>query len=142
MPAHFEELCQDLFRSTLEKVPRDSKIYKSLVHEIVVVQLVFNLSSSWYPITLMARNDKRINPDEAVAYGSTVQAAFLSSDTSEIYSFTPPYQEIFPTYFYNQPGVLIQIFEVNMLAPRINLSRIPPALCGVPQIAISMPMVF
>jgi L1 cell adhesion molecule like protein len=36
----FEELCQDLFRSTLdpvEKVLRDSKIDKSNVHEIVLV---------------------------------------------------------------------------------------------------------
>ena len=38
--ARFEELCQDLFRSTLEpveKVLRDAKIDKSLVHEIVLV---------------------------------------------------------------------------------------------------------
>ena len=36
----FKELCQDLFRSTLdpvEKVQRDSKIDKSNVHEIVLV---------------------------------------------------------------------------------------------------------
>src|SRR5580658_4944700 len=38
--AQFEELCQDLFRSTLEpveKVLRDSEIDKSNVHEIVLV---------------------------------------------------------------------------------------------------------
>ena len=38
--ARFEELCQDLFRSTMEpveKVLRDSKIDKSSVHEIVLV---------------------------------------------------------------------------------------------------------
>lgn len=38
--ARFEELCQDLFRKTMdpvEKVLRDSKIDKSLVHDIVLV---------------------------------------------------------------------------------------------------------
>ena len=38
--ARFEELCQDLFRSTLElveKVRRDTKVDKSQVHEIVLV---------------------------------------------------------------------------------------------------------
>ena len=38
--ARFEELCQDLFRSTMdpvEKVLRDSKIDKANVHEIVLV---------------------------------------------------------------------------------------------------------
>jgi heat shock protein 1/8 len=38
--AHFEYLCQDLFRSTLEpgeKVLRDSKIDKSSVHELEIV---------------------------------------------------------------------------------------------------------
>jgi L1 cell adhesion molecule like protein len=40
MYARFEELCQDLFRSTLdpvEKVVRDLKIDKANVHEIVLV---------------------------------------------------------------------------------------------------------
>ncbi|KAI0040739.1 HSP70-domain-containing protein, partial [Auriscalpium vulgare] len=38
--ARFEELCQDLFRGTLEpvvKILRDSKIDKANVHEIVLV---------------------------------------------------------------------------------------------------------
>jgi hypothetical protein len=87
--ARFEELCQDLFRSTLdpvEKVLRDSKIDKSNVHEIVsvggstriprIVKLVSDFFNGKEP-------DKIINPDEAVAYGAAVQTAILSGDTSE-----------------------------------------------------------
>ncbi|KAH8111631.1 Hsp70 protein-domain-containing protein [Phellopilus nigrolimitatus] len=61
--ARFEELCQDLFRSTLkpvEKVLRDSKIDKSNVHEIVLIGGSTNLFNGKEP-------NKSINPDNAVA---------------------------------------------------------------------------
>jgi len=87
--ARFEELCQDLFSSTLkpvEKVLVDSKIAKSAVHEIVLVggstripkiqKLVSDFFNGKEP-------NKSINPDEAVAYGAAVLAAILSGDTSE-----------------------------------------------------------
>ena len=74
--ARFEELCQDLFRSTLdpvEKVLRDSKIDKANVHEIVLVggstriPRIVNLVSDYFKGT---EPNKTINPDEAVAYGA------------------------------------------------------------------------
>ena len=87
--ARFEELCQDLFRSTLEpveKVLRDSKIDKANVHEIVLVggstriPHVVKLLSDFFD---GKKTNKGINPDEAVAYGAAVMAAILSGDTSE-----------------------------------------------------------
>jgi len=85
----FEELCQDLFRSTLdplEKVLRDSKIDKGNVHEIVmvggstriprIVEIVSDFFGGKTP-------SKSINPDEAVARGAAIQAAVVSGDTSE-----------------------------------------------------------
>lgn len=87
--ARFEELCADLFRSTLEPVEkslRDAKLDKGQVNEIVLVG-----GSTRIPKVQKLLQDffngkelnKSINPDEAVAYGAAVQAAILSGDTSE-----------------------------------------------------------
>ncbi|KAJ7192075.1 heat shock protein 70 family [Mycena pura] len=80
----FEELCEDLFRSTLEPIEQvlyDSKIDQSNVHEIVLVggstriprirTLVSNFFDGKEP-------NRSINPDEVVASGAAVQAAILS----------------------------------------------------------------
>ncbi|CAJ0635259.1 14020_t:CDS:2 [Entrophospora sp. SA101] len=87
--ARFEELNQDLFRSTmepLEKVLRDSKIDKTQVHDIVLVggstriPKIQKLLSDFFNGKEL---NKSINPDEAVAYGAAVQAAIYTGDTSE-----------------------------------------------------------
>lgn len=87
--ARFEELCGDLFRSCLdpvEKVLRDSKIDKSLVHEIVLVggstriPKIQKLLSDYFNGKELC---KSINPDEAVAYGAAVQAAILTGQQSD-----------------------------------------------------------
>nr|AIK01869.1 HSP70 [Orius sauteri] len=86
--ARFEELCSDLFRSTLqpvEKALQDAKLDKGAIHDVVLVG-----GSTRIPkIQSLLQNffngkslNLSINPDEAVAYGAAVQAAILSGDQS------------------------------------------------------------
>merc|ERR1712000_731972 len=88
--ARFEDMNMDYFRKCMEpveKVLRDSKLSKSQVHEIVLVggstriPKVQEMLSEFFNGKEL---NKSINPDEAVAFGATVQAAILSgADQSE-----------------------------------------------------------
>ena len=87
--ARFEELCADLFRSTLTPVEsclRDAKLDKKQIDEIVIVggstriPKVQSLLSNFF-------NGKKLNnsidPDSAIAYGAAIQAAILSGQKGE-----------------------------------------------------------
>jgi len=88
--ARFEDLNMDYFKKCMEpceKVLRDAKISKAGVDEIVLVggstriPKVQTMLSEFFNSKELC---KSINPDEAVAFGATVQAAILSgSDKSE-----------------------------------------------------------
>ncbi|CAN0425016.1 unnamed protein product, partial [Scytosiphon promiscuus] len=88
--ARFEDMNQDYFQKCLtpvEKVVKDARLSKGQIHEVVLVggstripkvqQMLSEFFNGKEPC-------KSINPDEAVAFGATVQAAILSGkDKSE-----------------------------------------------------------
>merc|ERR1711968_182613 len=82
--ARFEEMNMDYFRKTMEpveKVLRDAKIAKDKVDEVVLVggsTRIPKVQSMLKTFFNGKDPNKSINPDEAVAYGATVQAAILS----------------------------------------------------------------
>ena len=82
--ARFEEMNMDYFRKCMtpvEKVMRDAKISKGAVDEIVLVggsTRIPKVQSMLKQYFNGKEPCKSINPDEAVAYGATVQAAILS----------------------------------------------------------------
>lgn len=86
--ARFEEMCADLFRSTLqpvEKVLSDAKMDKSMIDKIVLVggsTRVPKIQKLLQDFFCGKPLNKSINPDEAVAYGAAVQGAILDPEMS------------------------------------------------------------
>jgi len=178
--ARFEELCMDLFRSCLvpvEQVLKDGKMDKKSIHEIVLVggsTRIPKVQELLIEFFNGKELNKSIHPDEAVAYGASVQAAILAGrkdqklDSVVLLDVCPlslgietaggvmsvliprnstipcKKEQIYSTAADNQPSVLIQVYEGerpmtkdNHLLGTFELTGIPPAPRGVPQIAVA-----
>jgi molecular chaperone DnaK len=147
--AKFESLVDELIRRTIEPCRialKDAGVKTSDIEDVILVGGMTRMPKVQDAVREFFGKEPRrdVNPDEAVAVGAAIQGGVLKGDVKDVLLLDVKASQVFSTADDNQSAVTIHVLQGerevasgNKSLGQFNLTDIPPAPRGTPQIEVT-----